>query len=410
MLQRLVKSTFWTALALSAVGCVQGSTTAGPALVHPKFPYAVTYDDEKSRSVLGDDWRLENYRHLEQSQDIERKEGYELAYELDFNDDDKPDVTRRLPFPDLLFVHKRTNARLEVSTIVLGERRAHKELRVLLQDVVDGRSGTKSLFVGLGELAVGVEKRFATRLVDVAEASLGEQKGVAATLERADLDQLQANPQTPWQRSRVFMMHAPFQYVAEEDALSSSADPSAARKFHPYRVLFLVEYTNTMEDFDSQYPEFVRLLEKTHVLTDAMLLEYLAKPLARCKGQGSQGKVKVAISATGDASVAFATGVEPTCATGVIGPYNFAGTGEARSVEWEYDFNRVTAPAWLSPIPYRETRQVSSAAPAPSAPEAPKDGAPPSSENGEPAPAEIPAPAPAPAPAPEAPAPEAQPR
>jgi hypothetical protein len=64
-------------------------------------------------------------------------------------------------------------------------------------------------------------------------------------------------------------MHAPFDYYAGEDP----GDGGKPTKFHRYRVLLLVEYTNTPEDFEVQYPEFVRLLNKMHMLTDAMLLK-----------------------------------------------------------------------------------------------------------------------------------------
>jgi hypothetical protein len=53
---------WWVGLGTLLVGCAQGSTTAGSALIHPAFPYAITYDDEEKKSVLGDDWKLENYR------------------------------------------------------------------------------------------------------------------------------------------------------------------------------------------------------------------------------------------------------------------------------------------------------------------------------------------------------------
>jgi hypothetical protein len=75
-----IKSGAWRLVGLGTllVGCAQGSTTAGSALIHPAFPYAVTYDDEEKKSVLGDDWKLENYRRREQSSDIERKDGYQI--------------------------------------------------------------------------------------------------------------------------------------------------------------------------------------------------------------------------------------------------------------------------------------------------------------------------------------------
>lgn len=158
-------------------GLREGVDDGRSSVGSPRVPVRRHLRRDKTRSVLGEDWRLETYRRRERSSDIARKEGYELKYEFDFNDDDRTDATAALPFPDLLFLHRRTNARLQVSTLVLDSRLANKELRVLLQDIVDGRSGTRSLLVGFGKMALGVEKRFATRLIDSSEASLSEQKG-----------------------------------------------------------------------------------------------------------------------------------------------------------------------------------------------------------------------------------------
>lgn len=386
-----MKAPVWLALSLGilAAGCVKGSTTAGRALVHPTFPYAVTYDDDKARSVLGDDWRLENYRRKEVSGDLERKQGYELKYEFDYNDDDKADATATLPFPDLVFVHRRTNARLEVSTLVLGEKLANKELRVLLQDVIDSRSGTRSLFVGFGRAALGVQKRFATRLLDSAEATLGDSKGIVATVERADLDQLQLDPKMRWQRSRLFIMHAPFQYF-----VPAGPSASADAKLHGYPVLLLVEYTNTAQDFEAQYPDFVRLLDKTHTLSDNMLMGYLGEALSKCGGKSSNARLVLSISGTGKASVASAEGLGRSCTLQVLEPYRFAGTGETRALGVEYDLTLPQTPAWLTQGAYREERQPApnpaplseAAAPAePAAPAAPAqppnaEAAPPTAE------------------------------
>jgi hypothetical protein len=364
-----IKNGAWRLVGLGAllVGCAQGSTTAGSALIHPAFPYAVTYDDEEKKSVLGDDWKLENYRRREQSTDIERKDGYELKYSFDFNDDDKSDEEQDLPFPDLVFVNKKTNARLDVSTLLLDERLASKELRLLLNDVVDSRNGTRSLLVGFGRVALGVEKRFASRLLDSSEATLGDQKGLVATIERADIDQLQLDPKARWQRSRLFMMHAPFDYYAAELALTSGAgEPGPVRKYHKYRVLLLVEYTNAPEDFEAQYPEFLRLLNKTHMMSDAMLMAYLAQPLSRCPAREAKATLQVAVSATGEGMLNQAIGVDALCAGDVISIYPFIGTGVDRVLSQEYDFSKPLKPDWLNAPVYREQRVAAAS------PEAPK--------------------------------------
>jgi hypothetical protein len=317
-------------LGLLGVGCLpNGSTSAGSALVHPKFPYAVTFEDAEKKSVLGSEWKLETYRKKTGTSpdgpvELVRKDGYEGLYEFDFDDDDKTDAKQKLPIPDLVFVSKRTNARLEVVTLLLDSKYAEKELRVLLNDVVDSGSGTRSLFVGFGRSAAGLEKRYASRLLDSQEATLGGQKGLVATIERADLDQLQLNPKARWRRTRLFLTHAPFEYQVRENS-SASSDPSYNKPtYHRYPVLMLVEYTNTPEDFDQQYPEFLKLLGKLHLLNDERLMVYLGSQLATCSADHNvKSTLSVDVSGLGEASIHGATGLDVLCAGAIVQPYPF---------------------------------------------------------------------------------------
>jgi len=359
-----MKYGLWLVFVLGALvtGCVTGSTANGSALVHPMFPYAVTYEDEQKKSVLGEDWKLENYRRMDspaaEPVQIERKEGYDTAYEFDFDDDDKGDAKQKLPFPDLVFIHRKTNARLEVSTILLDDKLGDKELRVLLNDIVESQSGTRSLFVGFGKGATaGLTKRFASRLLDSEDASLGDQKGLVATIERADVDQLQLNPKARWRRSRLFMMHAPFDFYAAQ-AFVESSKPT---KFHKYGVLLLVEYTNTPEDFEAQYPEFLRLLNKTHTLSDTMLLGYLSEPLSHCTGHENQAELTVTVSELGAPSVKTAHGIDLICSSNAIGAYTFAATGSTRDANAKYDFTKPLKPEWLTQAGYKEERPAAAA-------------------------------------------------
>jgi hypothetical protein len=87
-----MKQGLWAIVLLAGlgVGCQSGRVLSGGALVHPQFPYSVTYDDEKKKSVLGDDWLLENYRRVDtlagskpsgDNVEIERKDGYDEVYD-----------------------------------------------------------------------------------------------------------------------------------------------------------------------------------------------------------------------------------------------------------------------------------------------------------------------------------------
>lgn len=387
-----MKHGLWALLLLGGLelGCVsRGGVAPGGALVHPQFPYSVTYEDEQSKSVLGDDWLLENYRRVDRKGagsasaakevEIERKQGYEEVYELDFDDDDKADAKAPLPLPDLLLVNKKTNARIEVSTLLLDKRLADKELRILLSNIVENKAGTRSLFIRLGKVGAGLQKRTASRLLESGTASLEKQTGLVATVERADLDQLELDPKARWSRSRIFLLHAPFDYYALENPNAASAQ----HRYHKYRVLMLVEYTNSPEDFEAQYPDLLRLLNKIHLLSDDMLLDYLAEPLRHCtKGNGAT--LELTVSATGVPSVWGGTGLDRACTSGILEDFRFAATSELRRIERTYDFTKPLKPAWLTQGTYVEQRSARSESP----PDAPA-GTPPADD----APAEGPKPA-----------------
>lgn len=370
------------------------STAGGSALVHSHFPYAVTYQDKSTKVVLGKDWLLENYRVYHapaggspalvgsslaavegsptsmegspastgSSLTLARKDGYTFKYGFDFDDDDKSDATEELPYPDLVLLHRKTNARIEVSTVLLDKRLADKELRVLLNDIVDSASGTQSLFVGFGRVALGVHKRYASKLIDSSEASLGGEKGIVATIEQADVDQLQLNSKARSRRSRLFMMHMPFDYYVSGGPPGMWVAPETGAGLRPgagpykYRVLLLVEYSNTPEDFEAQYPDFLRLMNATHVLTDDMLLAYLAEPLAKCGNNPAPSTVSVSISPLGAAEVSETGDLDSFCTSALLASYRFAATGEKRKAEHRYDFQKPLRPAWLDVGGYQEQR------------------------------------------------------
>lgn len=326
--------------------------SGGSALIHPNFPYGVAYDDPVDKSVMGDEWKLETYRRQKQQGSVElvRKKGYDASYEFDFNDDDRVDARATLPMPDLVFVNKRTNARLEVATILLDTLLEQKELRLLLDDVVQGGNGTRSLFVGFGRAATGVQKRFGSRLVDSQLAKLDGKAGLVATIEYANLDQLELDPEARSRRTRLFLMRAPFDYYTTRGGSDA--------RYHRYRVLMLVEYSNTPEDFDEQYPEFLRLMSKLHLLGDERMLTYLRDVLAPCAiHKSANASLKLEISPTGQATARDVVGMERFCVNKGVAPYPFAATGKERELSGSYDFSSpARQPDWLAQGQYTEVR------------------------------------------------------
>lgn len=376
--------------AVVASGCAVSTTTAGPALVHPSLPYATAYEDTKTKSVLGDDWILENYRTASTASDgtatLERKEGYTLDYELDFDNDDKTDMSVTLPMPDLLFLSRRTNARIEVSTVLLDQRLGDKELQNLLESLLAAQTGSRARIVAAGKReAISVQKRYASRAVEVSEASLGPHKGLVATVERADLDQVELDANARSRRSRLFLLRAPFDYYAVESQIfTTDGAPSKPPKTHRYRVLLIVDYENSAAEFDAQYPDFVKLMNKLHVLTDDMLLDLLTEELAKCSS-GTPAQVALDIGPDGIASFGERSGFIPECPA-FASSYPFPATGSERHVTRKYDFSKPRRPAWLDQGSFSEQRAAPTGAPAPTPADPPAPEVPASPPASEPAP------------------------
>lgn len=344
------------------VGCTPAGATmnaAGPALVHPNFPYAVAYDDQRAKSLMGPDWDLETQR--------------KVTYELDFDNDGGVDVKAELPLPDLLLHSRNTSARLEVTTLLLDPRLAEKELRALLEQVIENGGGTRSLRLGFEQAAA--DKRNTTRLLDSEEATLQDRKGLVATLERAAPEQRQAGQR----RSRLFLLRAPFDYYAlrmlppppGSDPTNPASQPR--KNYRAYKVLLMVAYSNSVEDFEAQYPEFLRLLGKLHLMNDNQFASYLGSQIARCSSEhSSSSSVDFAISALGEVSIDKSKGFDSTCLSSAVNGYTFAATGEDRKLSANFDLSKaVPVPEWLTKSAYVEQRPVAPVAPVAPAPAAP---------------------------------------
>jgi hypothetical protein len=89
-------------------------------------------------------------------------------------------------------------------------------------------------------------------------------------------------------------------------------------------------------------------------MTDEMLLDYLADPLARCSKKPSV-ELALKISPLG-VPVSDAGEMKRACAANVVATFRFAPTGQARSVARTYDFPVRFDPPGLTAGTYRVTR------------------------------------------------------
>ena len=133
---------------------------------------------------------------------------------------------------------------------------------MLLERYVEGISGTGSVVVISmpDEQKVAVaDKHYATRVTELRKVQLDGVDGLAATVEVANVDQLQLSPNSRWLRSKLVFVRPGFRY-----AMGTSSDGSAT---HAWPVLLVAGYSNSTADFDASLPDF----ERTRLTMDAPL-------------------------------------------------------------------------------------------------------------------------------------------
>lgn len=341
-------------------GCTGTSNFSGPAYAHEVHPYVVTYDDQTARSLLGPEWILDNYQRVPPAYEggeaeLKRKDTseYTADYAFDLDDDGTYEDKEELPRFDLLFKHRKTNAEIWLSTVPLSREYSDKELRLLVDNYVDAMSGSGAVVFKLGEGA-GVEaKHYSARLLEQSEAKLSGFDALAATIEIANVDQLKLSPDARKEKVRVVLSRPNLWLVRER-----MPKPSVR-----YRVLMVVGYSNSPQDFEAQYPEFERFVGKIHVLSDEQALDLVGLTLQECKSGAASSTVVVKVYKNGDASLKKSANLDEFCANGVVGGRHFQ-RGSERELERTYDWSKAALPpSWLHESSYSESRPPSGDAP-----------------------------------------------
>jgi hypothetical protein len=349
-------------VALMSGGCATKTSFRGPAYQHEEHAYAVAYDDAKRLQILGDEWILDNYRRVpaktaEEPDSLVRKttSEYLTSYSFDLDDNGSFEDKVKRPAYDLLFKNRRTNAQIWLTTIPLSRELADKELRVLLNNYVENISGSGFVVFDLGASHSG--KRFSTRVVERGDAELSGKPALVATVEVANVDQLELSPNARRDQVRIVMTRPEVRMVR-----GKKGDGSVDGRV-PFRVLLIAGYSNDPEDFEKQYPEFKRFLGKIHLLTHSQAMDLLQPALQPCVLDGTRaGNLVLAIDAMNEVKVESVENLSPECAAKVVAQQPFPFMGKARHVKRRYDWSKPIITDWLSQPSYEESQREPPAA------------------------------------------------
>jgi hypothetical protein len=244
------------ALCLLAGACGSPAHFTEKVYVNPEYPYGVHYLGARADAPMGEAWRLDNYV-FKGSVPVRLKSGtgYEVQRSYDTNDDGEVDETETEPFFDLLFDHKRIDARMWVRTVPLSTHDAEKQLAVFAERYVRAASGAGSVLVRFGsedgDVAV-VEKRMALRVLSSAECAVSGRPAHRVDFEVANVDELQLSKDARWSRGRLVIVQTPYFKTLDESATTPAR----------YPVLMLVGASSSPGEFGAIEGDFGTLLDR----------------------------------------------------------------------------------------------------------------------------------------------------
>ena len=245
--------------AITTVGACASTLALGTVTArgfdHASFPYRVM--SGPGGAIMPGDWRLDNFHLANGAYKPKTTSEYRSRYELDHDDDGRADDTVRASRYDLRFINRRYSGEIWLRTIPLGAATAELELPVVLRRYVEGIANNgftvTQISTPMGQVSVAVaERRFAARILDYAPVTVHGVEALVATIEVANVDQLQLDPNARGERARLVFVRAPF----------TLDRPRNGGEVARYRVLFVAGYVASPTDYERGLVDFEGLVAR----------------------------------------------------------------------------------------------------------------------------------------------------
>lgn len=244
----------------------------------PRYGYHVTYRDPAAKEFLGPGWKLDNYYVDKQWNKLEPKKGpdYIAIRELDEDDDGviSPTEKNEEPIYDLRFLNAEDDGVIWIKAHPVARADSRRDLEVVLNNYADGLAGT-GLYAqsNLFNVQRTKQRQFTTFLTTKEPIQIGPLKGLAGTIELAEVEKLRLDPQFRSERIKVVFIRCSyfvpvFQLgVAPVSSTSSSVDGARVVKHNGedcYKrpALLIAGYANTVSRFDSHLKDFDQALSQ----------------------------------------------------------------------------------------------------------------------------------------------------
>jgi hypothetical protein len=199
-----------------------------------RVDYRIRSDNPAGYGFVSPEWRIDNFAMASRPPRPKNGSDYMSIVSFDHQDDGRVDARERVLRYDLKLVHRRRNAELFVRSVPLGQGRRESELRVLARDYVESVAGAGYVNVQLGAIAVGIERRYATRVIEEHPFVVSGFAAWAVTFDVANVDQLQMSDDASFERVRVVLVRTNLGWRSGD---------------HMYPVLLIVGYASHPDDF-----------------------------------------------------------------------------------------------------------------------------------------------------------------
>lgn len=330
---RLVSGVLAAIAALSLSACAtRSSAFRSDAFQHPTYAYRVVHEHGGSLTSSSD-WYVDNYQVDKSGGFTKLKAGpdFQHVIELDSNGDGVAETRQKIASYDLLLRHRKTDGRIWLRSSPISQQLRETSLRTLALDYVNAISGGGSMVVDLQESKITSERRFATRVLNIAEGTLDGQPAYEVTFDIANVDQVQLDPSSLWGRARIVVVRPGFNHHAR------GAD---------FPVLLFVGYSSRPEDFDRELGAFESVLARVHLMSDNEVIASREQAIFECVPEVAKLMVAVNVDPHGMLawSGAYAPGEPParppakhigqtpTCVESALDGVRLKATGRAHSL------------------------------------------------------------------------------
>lgn len=224
--------------------------------VAPKYHYVVHYAVPAQDLLMPADWQIDNLYGKGTHLSAKTGSDYQAKLFLDLNQNGVEQKVGTVQIYDLRFTNRRTAGVISLRTFPIDLDEKDKELRVLLDTLVENMSGGSYDTVQLqGNLYLADEQHhYAAKILKSGAAVLGGQPAYYATIDISNLDRLRVNPKAVDERDMLVLVGSGYRY-----------DYGTRQQITHFPVLMLATYRNSPADFTASLPEFIAFLGRIQI-------------------------------------------------------------------------------------------------------------------------------------------------